>query len=152
MQMIRYVFTLTCLLALQACMALGPRFERASAGDGNETVVYVYRPANFTNSAITPDLCVNETLVAELTNGGYAAVRVKKGINAVRLGLPGWKGSAEQIDSSTGGDELFYRVDTTYTVVYPMGTRTFLLKRVPASAALSEIAETKQVPVKNAKQ
>lgn len=133
------------VLMLQACMALGPKFEPLSAPASNVSKIAVYRPANFTNSAITPDLHVDEKKVAEITNGGYVVLDLSPGVHRIHLGLPGWRGEAMSFASTQGGDITYFRIGTSYEVTYPTGTRTFYVQRVSEAEAAKEIVETRRV-------
>lgn len=133
------------LVLLQGCMALGPRFTPQAPPDADSALLYVYRPAEFTNSAITPELFVDNVKVAELTNGGYVVVTVRRGEHLIRLGLPGWRGEASSTGYAGAGDSVYFRTFTTYQVTYPTGTRTFSLRRRYVDDGLREIAETKKI-------
>lgn len=132
-------------MVLQGCMALGPKFESLPPPTPDVSKIVVYRPAEFTNSAITPDLYVNGAKTAEITNGGYAAVDVAPGVHRIHLSLRGWTGEATSVAVASGGDISYFRVTTSYYIVYPTGTRTFRIERISESEAGKELAETRRV-------
>lgn len=142
----RRAIVVTLVLTLQACMAMGPKFSAGPKPSPDSSMIYVFRPANFTNSAITPDLYVDDIKVAALTNGGFVAISVKPGMHNVHLSLPGWKGEAAAITATDGGGRAYFRVLTSYGQNSPtVRTRTFVIEQVSGDRAHAELSETRQV-------
>jgi len=144
---LRCTVVLGIVLLLQACMALGPKFEPLPTPAASVSKIAAYRPANFTNSAITPDLYVNGAKVASITNGGYVVLDLPPGVHRIHLSLPGWTGEATSFATTLGGDITYFRVATSYQVTYPTGTRTFQIQKVSEVEASKEIVETRRVDI-----
>lgn len=134
------------IFALQGCVAVGPRFAPQPLPDTESTVLYVYRPAEMTNFAITPELYVDNVRVGELTNGGYVVVTAKKGEHQIRLALHGWKGAAVSVADAAGGDQFYFRAFTSIDMEnHRTAARSLSLRQVGADEARSEIADTRKI-------
>lgn len=147
---VRWTLVLGIVLLLQACMALGPKFEPLTTPAASVSKIVAYRSANFINSAITPDLYVNGAKVASITNGGYVVLDLTPGAHRIHLSLPGWTGEATSFATTRGGDITYFRVATSYQS-YPTGMRTFQIQKVSEVEASKEIVETRRVAILQAK-
>jgi hypothetical protein len=136
------------IVTLLGGCAIGPAFTERAPKDEAAGLLYVYRPGNFTNSAVTPELRVDEIQIARLTNNGYASVELKEGRHIVTLTVPGWTGEAGVAVNMLAGRAAFVRVETAYTMSQSKpGTseRSFKMKQVPAETGRKEIAACRMV-------
>lgn len=139
------LLALLALVAVGGCAAVGPPFAAVTPKDPANGIVYVYRPAQFSNSAIAPGISVDDQEHAVLPHGGYMSFELPEGTHLVGLVLTSnYSGRAQARVDVQPQRPAYLRLDTWNDVNGQTITRRFKLTAPPSSVAQTEIQACRQ--------
>lgn len=135
--------TALAVLTLSGCAHHDPVFSPAELADDTRALIYIYRPARFSNAALSPSVLVDGEAVFNTENGAYAYLYLAAGTHVFVLeGERHFTGNDEIEVQLESAQVSYLRVDTElrFETDKPY-TRSFGLVRVDEATALSQIAE-----------
>lgn len=144
---------LAVALALAACAAEGPDFERASLTTADTGVIYVYRPlTSVIGRGEDPYVYIGGENMGRLKSGGYVEKVVPIGeykvtVRQTVLFVPTWPQSVEVAVGS--GGSAYVKVDQRVTGVTTEGegataTQQVFIEEVGNTEGQAEIAQAKK--------
>ncbi len=81
------ILILIATLVISGCAATGPAYSELKPIRENTGILYIYRPAKFLNSAVSPGIIIDEQEYAVLPHGGYMVFELDAGIHNIGLKL-----------------------------------------------------------------
>jgi hypothetical protein len=139
------VVTLAAML-LAGCAHHGSAFTPAEVADDGRALLYVYRPAQFSNAMLSPTVVIDGETVFDTHSGAYAVLSIAAGTHHLVLeSEQRLAGNDELVVQFESGQVSYLRVDTA--LKFETGkpyTRHFSLVRVAERTALREIAQCRQ--------
>ncbi len=132
------------LLTLVAACATGSKFIASEDPTDSTALVYIYRPSNFTNALINPEIIIDKNNYVKITNGGYVFTYLEEGEYQVGVDFGDKKGEKEKSFKFENGKTYFIKVTTgRKALAYPYTLVYFKLDNMDTVLGQSEIIETR---------
>lgn len=139
------IATLAAMLLL-GCAHHGSAFTPAAVADDGHALLYIYRPAQFSNAMLSPSVVIDGEAVFNTESGAYTDLYLAAGTHRFVLeSEQAVAGNDEVVLGLDSGQVLYLRVDTA--LKFETGkpyTRRFDIVRVDERTALSEIAHCRR--------
>lgn len=129
------------VMLLSGCAHHGSTFSPAEVADETRALVYIYRPAQFSNAMLSPSVLVDGEAVFSTENGAYAYLYLAAGTHRFILeSEQHFTGNDEVELQLENGQHAYLRVDTglKFETGKPY-TRRFGIVHVDEHTALNEI-------------
>lgn len=140
-----HLLALLAFVVLSGCAAVGPPFAAITPKDPANGIVYLYRPAQSSNSVIAPGITIGNQEYAVLPSGGYMSFELPVGTHMVGLLLGKRYTGQGRVSVNVEPERPAYlRLDTWNDSNGSTMTRRFKLSTQPASVAEAEIRECRQ--------
>jgi Protein of unknown function (DUF2846) len=150
------LLALIIVFGLFGCAASGPKFTEIVIPNGNNAVVYFYRPSLFFQGGGSPSVFVNEKQTLNMLNGGYFYMSLPSGSYTVspRKNFNWALDVADKVLDVEAGKTYYLKfimsdTDLSYTVIGQYGGGTISGKSqfvlVSKEVATEELKQTKQV-------
>ena len=133
---------LAVVLLISGCAHKGAAFKQAEVADDGRALLYIYRPAQFSNAMLSPSVVIDGEAVFDTQNGEYATLYIPAGTHRFVLESEQPVAGNDEVELQLESGRVSYlRVDTA--LQFETGspyTRSFSIVHVDEPTAMSEIA------------
>lgn len=135
------------LFSMVGCVSNQPKPGQIMAAAEKGSVVYIYRPASFSNVVISPGVLIDGKERFLIENDKYSFVYLSPGKHTIKLNLDKhYRGNFERQLDVQPDRAYFLRVDTAMKFVQGQPyIRSFDLKETAIETGLSDIKECKYI-------
>ncbi len=127
---------------LSGCAHQGSTFSPSEVADDGRALLYIYRPAQFSNAMLSPSVVIDGEVVFDTQNGAYATLYIPAGTHRFVLESEQPVAGNDEVELQLESGRVSYlRVDTA--LQFETGrpyTRSFSIVHVDEPTAMSEIA------------
>lgn len=140
-------FILIFFVTLIAGCSTGTKFVASTHSiDSNNALVYVYRPLQFDNALLSPDLIINNKRFKGISNGGYFSLHIQEGEYQIKVDFGDKGKESTKTFKFENGKTYFIKANTgRKPLEYPYELVYFRLDEVESSIGKFEIKDTRLI-------
>ena len=130
------------VITISGC-ATGPAFVPSKEPDDKSALLYIYRPSDFVNSMISPEIIINDKKYNGVTNGGYLYSYVEAGNYSIGINYGSNENKKDMDIDIKGGNTYYVRVTTGQKPLkYPYTLTFFNVENATSDNGKKEITDT----------
>ncbi len=129
---------------LSACATENSKFIEIKPENESTSVIYIYRPASFSNVMISPDIIINGKSRYKVKNNSYSYVIVPQGRTTVKLDVDKrYTGIQQRVINVEAAKVYYLRVSTSLKFAKNKPySRSFDIQQITKNIALNEMLKS----------